>query len=291
MSQKTVSFNVGGTTFEITKDLFNAHPKSTLYKLVNESSSSFASRLSSNKPAQSIFLDHNPLAFSVVLDYIRYHRLCLPKNVAREVVELQLREFGLDDDINLIVPDQNVAKVFGDAKYDGKDEVLKAKGNNVLPSYEQALSGFSASYDSNSDRKRMGNDGTSLKDDVMISSLRRIDTLVSDVILPYLKRHAKRGHHQVTFYLTPNNVTSKNITTELEHIDNPHEWIHLPIDSSTLENNDDLGNDLPDLKFLLQKMDTLDQIQDFIISKSGAKECNVNKVEVICRNENEFGLF
>ncbi|CAI2182428.1 16299_t:CDS:2 [Funneliformis geosporum] len=249
MSQKTVIFNVGGTTFEITKDLFNAHPKSTLFKLVNPSSSS-------------------------------------------EVVELQLREFGLDDDINLIVPDQSVAKVFGDAKRDEKDGVLEAKGdNNVLPSYEQALSGFSASYNLNPDKKRSENDGTALKDDVMISTLRRIDTLVSDVILPYLKRHAKRGHHQVTFYLTPHNVTSKNITTELENINNPHEWIHLPIDSSTLERNDDLGNDLPDLKFLLQKMDTLDQIQDFIISKSGAKKCTVNKIEVSCRSENEFGLY
>jgi len=113
------------------------------------------------------------------------------------------------------------------------------------------------------------------------------------VILPYLKRHAKRGHHQVTFYLTPNNVTSKNITTELEHLNDPHEWIHLPTDSSSfsVDKNDDLENDLPDLKFLLQKKDTLDQIQDFIISKSGVKKCTVSKVEVSCRSENEFGLF
>src|SRR6266511_346181 len=114
MSQKTVTFNVGGTTFEITKDLFNEYPKSALYKLVNQSSSSFSSRFSSNKSStQTIFLDHNPLAFSVVLDYIRYKRLYVPKNVAREVVELQLKEFGLDDDINLLIPDQSVAKVFG----------------------------------------------------------------------------------------------------------------------------------------------------------------------------------
>jgi len=205
------------------------------------------------------------LAFSVILDCIRYKRLCIPKNVAREVVELQLREFGLGDDINLLVPDKSSSKVF---------EI-----EDALPSYEQALNGFSAS------------DGVALKDAATLASLRRIDTLISDVILPYLKRHAKRGHQQITFYLTPNNITAKNITTELEHINDPHEWIKLQTDSSSVENDDNLENDLPDLQFLLQKRDTLDQLRDLIISKSGVKRCTVSKVEVSYRSENEFGLF
>jgi len=264
MSQKTVIFNVGGTTFEITKALFNTYPNSSLYKLVNQSTSS---RFTSNKSStQTIFIDHNPFAFSVILDYIRYKRLCVPRNVAREVVELQLREFGLGDDINLLVPDKSVSKVF---------EVE----NDALPSYEQALNGFSAS------------DGVALKDAAMSASLRRIDTLISDAILPYLKRHAKRGHQQVTFYLTPNNIIAKNITTELEHINDPHEWIKLPTDSSSVEKDDNLENDLPDLQFLLQKRDTLDQLRDLIISKSGVKKCTVSKVEVSYRSESEFGLF
>jgi len=178
MSQKTVTFNVGGTTFEITKDLFNAYPKSALYKLVNQSSSSFSSRFSSSK--QTIFLDHNPSAFSVVLDYIRHKRLHVPKNVAREVVELQLKEFGLVDDIN-----QSVAKAFGDSKQDEKGGMLKIKGENSLPSslpsYEQALNGFSAPYFPDSDRKeeeiRHSNDGIALKDAVMFAALKRYDFL------------------------------------------------------------------------------------------------------------------
>lgn len=147
MSKKTVIFNVGGTTFEITKDSFNAYPNSTLYKLVNKSSSSssFSSRFASKKSStQTIFLDHNPFAFSVILDYIRYKRLCVPKNVAREIVELQLREFGLGDDINLLVPDKSTSEV-----------------EDALPSYEQVLNGFSAS------------DGVALKDAAMSAVLRR----------------------------------------------------------------------------------------------------------------------
>ncbi|PKK75722.1 hypothetical protein RhiirC2_735982 [Rhizophagus irregularis] len=262
MSKKTVIFNVGGTTFEISKDSFNAYPNSILYKLVNKSSSSssFSSRFTSNKSStQTICLDHNPFAFSVILDYIRYKRLYVPKDVAREIVELQLREFGLGDDINLLIKDKN-ASIIEDA----------------LPSYEQALNEFSAS------------DGVTLRDAATLAVLRRIDTLISDVILPYLKRHAKRGHHQITFYLTPNNIITKNITTELEHINDPHEWIRLSTDSSSVEKDDSLENDLPDLQFLLQKRDTL---RDLIISKSDVKECTVNKVEISYRIESEFGLF
>jgi hypothetical protein len=111
------------------------------------------------------------------------------------------------------------------------------------------------------------------------------------VILPYLKRHAKRGHQQVTFYLTPNNIITKNITTELEHINDPHEWIQLSTDSLSVKKDDNLENDLPDLQFLLQKRGTLDQLNDLIISKSGVKKCTVDKVEIGYRSENEFGLF
>ena len=74
MSRKTVIFNVGGASFEITKDLFNDYPNSTLYGLINQtssSSSSFSSRFRLNK---SIQIDHNLLAFSVILDYIRYKK-------------------------------------------------------------------------------------------------------------------------------------------------------------------------------------------------------------------------
>src|SRR5947208_16087051 len=122
-----------------------------------------------------------------------------------------------------------------------------------------------------------------------------MNTLCSDVILPLLKRHAKRGHHQVTFYLSPETITPNNISTELDHIHDPHEWIHLP--SSSSSGSDSLNfkktsvdeEDLPDLKFLLQK-DNLERLEGFILSKSGVKKVMAREVVVGCRTENEFGL-
>src|SRR5436190_1215504 len=61
----------------------------------------------------------------------------------------------------------------------------------------------------------------------------RMESFIQDVILPHLKRHAKRGHQQVTLYLTPNAVTPQSITTDLDHLTDPHEWIYLPSSSQS----------------------------------------------------------
>jgi len=142
-----------------------------------------------------------------------------------------------------------------------------------------------------------------LKDTVYLVAQKRLDTLISDVILPYLKRHAKRGHQEIAFYLTQHDVNQKNISSDLDHTTGPHEWIYLPnspmstsssqfsygLPSSRNAKNDVEDEDLPDLKFLLQR-DTLDRLEDLIIKRSGVKRVDCKKIEVSARTENEFGL-
>ncbi|RIA83448.1 hypothetical protein C1645_786383 [Glomus cerebriforme] len=275
MSKNKVTFNVGGTKFEISEDLIKKYPNSELSSLF----------LSASFSKNEIFIDHNPLAFSVILDYLRYDKLLVPNNVAKEVIELQLKEFR--------IPYDEIVEFDNDVNDD-----------DGLPSYGAIIGEFSAPYKDYHD---------SLKETVINNAIKRLETLIQDVILPYLKRHAKRGHQQVTFYLTPNVVTSKNITTDLDHLTDPHEWIYLPYSSqshsvrsfnssfsystssSTLfdkkeEVNDDNDDDLPDIQFLLQP-NNLKKLQDFILAKSGVKKVIAKQVEVICRTENEFGLF
>jgi hypothetical protein len=110
---KNITFNVGGTKFEISKDLIQKYPNSEL------SSLSLSSR-------REIFIDHNPLAFGVILDYLRYGKLFVPNNVAKEVIELQLREFR--------IPYDEIAG-FG----------TKNEDDN-LPCYEAAISEFAVPY-------------------------------------------------------------------------------------------------------------------------------------------------
>ncbi|CAG8449077.1 16593_t:CDS:2 [Acaulospora morrowiae] len=245
MPQDTVLFNVGGTRFEIQRNLVQAYPKSRLAELANSASKD-----------NVIFIDHNPLAFSVILDFLRYKRIVVPRNVAREVVELQLQEFE--------IPYGNLS-----------EEVNVNVNDDELPSYEATMS------------------GSSLKNTVLAVSTRRMDTLITDVILPFLKRHAKRAHRQVTFYLTPNVLTPKNITSDLEHISEPHEWIYLPSSSDSLGSKNVEANseveDLPDLRFLLQE-GSLKRLEDFIVKRSGVKRAETRKLEVSFRTENEFGL-
>ncbi|CAG8764862.1 6333_t:CDS:2, partial [Dentiscutata erythropus] len=68
----TVVFNVGGTNFQIQRSLVQSYPNSYLATLANSSE------------GQEIFVDHNPLAFSVILDFLRYKHLMVPKNVAQD---------------------------------------------------------------------------------------------------------------------------------------------------------------------------------------------------------------
>ncbi|CAG8590328.1 1940_t:CDS:1, partial [Acaulospora colombiana] len=136
MSQDTILFNVGGTKFEINRHLVQTYPKSRLAELVNIGSKD-----------REIFIDHNPLAFSVILDFLRYKRLVVPRNVAREVVELQLQEFG--------IPYEDLTEGIGE--------------NDELPSYEATVSKLPGPY---RDDKRIYNNNL-LKDTVLEVSIRK----------------------------------------------------------------------------------------------------------------------
>jgi hypothetical protein len=78
-----------GTKFEINSStILENFPNSVLAKLIKSSAKS------------EIFLDHNPQAFSCILDYIRYgggSSLLIPSSVCKEVVVLQAKEFGLGE--------------------------------------------------------------------------------------------------------------------------------------------------------------------------------------------------
>ncbi len=136
--QNSVIFNVGGTKFEISRDLIQKYPNSKLSTLYRNTSLK-----------NEMFLDHNPLAFSVILDYLRYNKLLVPKNVAKEVIELQLEEFGIPYD-----------------KIIETDGIMDEDDN--LPSYEATLGGFTAPY---RDERRLYQ--SSLKETVISIAIRR----------------------------------------------------------------------------------------------------------------------
>jgi len=133
MSGNNVIFNVGGTKFEISEDLVKKYPNSKLSSLFSSAKN-------------ETFIDHNPLAFSVILDYLRYDRLLVPENVAKEVIELQLREFRIP-----------------------YDEIVEFDNeNDNLPSYGSVIDEFSAPYKDYQD---------SLKETVINNAIKRYRVL------------------------------------------------------------------------------------------------------------------
>src|SRR5271167_833172 len=82
----TVTFNVGGKEFTISK--------TCVYK------STLLTKLSASNESKVIFLDYNYDAFAVALDYLRHKRIFVPPTVDAKHVELILSLLGisLDDD-------------------------------------------------------------------------------------------------------------------------------------------------------------------------------------------------
>lgn len=81
--------NVGGVSLSITslRPFLAENPTTALSILLLR-------KITAN-PQELPFLDHNPFAFTVILDYFRYGRIYIPRNVAKAVVLLQMREFGI----------------------------------------------------------------------------------------------------------------------------------------------------------------------------------------------------
>eukprot|EP00931_Biecheleriopsis_adriatica_P025354 TRINITY_DN15595_c0_g2_i3.p1 TRINITY_DN15595_c0_g2~~TRINITY_DN15595_c0_g2_i3.p1 ORF type:complete len:588 (-),score=84.75 TRINITY_DN15595_c0_g2_i3:80-1843(-) len=64
-NKKLIEFNVGGTIFQTTFATATKHPNSLLCKMVEKA----------DPEEGAIFIDRNPVVFSIILDYLRYGKL------------------------------------------------------------------------------------------------------------------------------------------------------------------------------------------------------------------------
>ena len=180
MSKKeTVIFNVGGRIFEIGKGLIQQYPESVLFHEMQRTSSS------ATNPA-TIFLDHNPEAFSVILDYIRYNnnggQIFVPRGVAKQVVVLQLEALGL------LPKCQNVSIL------DQDPPTLKEKGANSNPS---TSSDNPPPYSSKDEKGKKAASIAKEHADLAITSL------VNDTISPHIVSCSFEGITAATILLVP----------------------------------------------------------------------------------------
>lgn len=88
-SQKTVSLDVGGAKYKVSRSLIEAYPGTMLAKLINETWH--------QNPEEEIFIDRNGLRFQYILDYMRDQKAYLGINVSAASVLKDLEYFGFEN--------------------------------------------------------------------------------------------------------------------------------------------------------------------------------------------------
>lgn len=83
----TVTFDVGGQIFKISRTTLDKYPASVLTTLSHQNQG--------DEPHESIFIDANGERFRYCLDYMRHGRAFLPWNVSKDAVLHDLDYFGI----------------------------------------------------------------------------------------------------------------------------------------------------------------------------------------------------
>jgi len=89
---ESVTFDVGGRTFKVSRSLIKQHEKSMLARLVSDTWQS----VKDSEKASNLFIDRDGDRFAYVLDFLRYGHVQLPYNISKELLILDLDFFGID---------------------------------------------------------------------------------------------------------------------------------------------------------------------------------------------------
>ena len=88
----SVTFDVGGRTFKVSRSLIKQHDTSMLARLVSDTWQS----VKDSDMVPSLFVDRDGDRFAYVLDFLRYGHVKLPYNISKDLLILDLDFFGIE---------------------------------------------------------------------------------------------------------------------------------------------------------------------------------------------------
>jgi hypothetical protein len=88
-SYSTVKFNVGGRHYEVSRASIEKFPSTMLARMISETWQ--------KDPEVTLFIDRDSDRFRFCLDYMRDGQVCLPHNVPKEGILLELDYFGFEE--------------------------------------------------------------------------------------------------------------------------------------------------------------------------------------------------
>ena len=88
----TITFNVGGTIYEVSQSLLQYFPNTMLARAASETWSK-----KTNAKNDPIFMDRNGERFAFILDYMRDNKIVLPLTITKEALIDDLNYYGFDN--------------------------------------------------------------------------------------------------------------------------------------------------------------------------------------------------
>ncbi|TPX39308.1 hypothetical protein SeLEV6574_g07314 [Synchytrium endobioticum] len=284
-ARATTTFNVCGIRYEVLNSLVQRFPTSKL------------AQMACSAKGNEVYLDMNPYAFHVILDYLRYGRLHCPRNVAKEVVLLQLR--ALDIDIKA-----QLSEIDADSLPSNSSPLPTNNSNSTPPKTVGGLqpppySSLPGTYSSwNADVKSRVDavgcvDSTPtlshfpadhISSQVQISSSRKLENLLGGWLAPKILSVAQRGLRKVKFLFIPNGVeVSKIVGFESLSPDNTRiEVVHMP------KTHAEDVNTVGDMEWLTAG--TSEELCRMLVARTGIVRADTEKPEVFTRTESEWGI-
>jgi hypothetical protein len=253
----TVRFNVGGREFEI--HVADCYKSSKLSSIVSEYPS----------PGNIVFLNHNPDAFGVVVDFLRYGRILIPPSVCAGTVELIFDDLGIDllrnqrQELRSQEPSDSTKTrppMIGDGLYDeGPPQYTPMYAEKGAPlQMEKQNTGYP--------------DTSNLVDQLTITVQQKITDLILSTIRPRITSQALQGAFRTTCVLLPSSAHGGALMSEFPH-SNYTEMIYL-------------DNDLE--RFLTQP--EVERRFEYELMNSLEIPIKFEKKDVFFRSENEFGI-
>jgi hypothetical protein len=187
----TITFNVGGKEFTISKNC--------VYK------STVLTTLSAGNESKVIFLDYNYDAFAVVLDYLRHERIFIPPTVDAKHVELILSQLGisLKDDNFEVLTSRKSAIPFR--------PMIGPYEDDTPPKYSPPHIGEKSPLST----QMIGQtDTANLVDQLAITVHQKIADFIISTIRPRITSQALSGAYHTTYVLLPNEVQKDLMMSE-----------------------------------------------------------------------------
>jgi hypothetical protein len=123
LNQQLVTFNVGGTIYQVSRTLLDTHPDTMLARI--------ASDTWNTGNGKAIFIERSGTRFEYVLDYLRDGSVTVPFSMSKEAVKTDLEYYGVHFEASKIRGPGSFGGLVNNTRNMARDHAWQAKEGEI----------------------------------------------------------------------------------------------------------------------------------------------------------------